>query len=420
MSMRSIVYKLVAVIPLLYAGSLLSQSYGLEDCQAKARANYPLVKQYDLIEKSTEFNISNASKAYLPQFNVTGIGGYIIKGLPSFIPGTESKDKVQFIGIGQLNQTIWDGGATRAQKEIAGASGDVDKANVDVALHAVTERVNQLFFSVLLLDEQRNLLTLLTENLNRNIKAVKLSNENGLAYSMDVDEVKVEILKVEQRIAELVYARQGYATMLALMMGIPPDGNIQLIKPEILTFNESTTINRPELSLYQYQRKQVESQDKTIKVGNMPKVGLLGAGIMIQPGIAFGTEKLNSLAIAGLSVSWNTHSLYTNSNNRELSKINLDRINNQQETFLFNTNLQLTQERSDIEKQKHVLLKDDEIVKLKSSIKKGYETKYQNGLCTMNDLLTATNGESDAFANRTIHEIQLLKSAYDYKTTSGN
>jgi outer membrane protein TolC len=418
--MRSIVYKLAVVIPLLYAGSLRSQPYSLDDCQAKARANYPLVKQYDLIEKSTEFTISNASKAYLPQFNVTGIGGYIIKGLPSFIPGAESNDKVQFIGIGQLNQTIWDGGATRAQKEIAGASGEVDKANVDVALHAVTERVNQLFFSVLLLDEQRNLLNLLTENLNRNIKAVKLSNENGLAYSMDVDEVKVETLKVEQRIAELVYARQGYATMLALMMGIPPDGSIQLIKPEILTFSESPTINRPELSLYQYQRKQVESQAKMTKVGNMPKVGLLGAGILIQPGIAFGPEKLNSLAIAGLSLSWNTHSLYTNSNNRELSKINLDRINNQQETFLFNTNLQLTQERSDIEKQKHVLLKDDEIVKLKSSIKKGYEVKYQNGLCTMNDLLTATNGESDAFANRAIHEIQLLMSAYDYKTTSGN
>jgi len=414
------VYKLVVVIPLLYAGSLCSQTFSLADCQAKALANYPLVKQYGLIEKSTEFTISNASKAYLPQFDLTGIGGYLIKGLPSLVPGGESKDKIQFIGIGQINQTIWDGGATRAHKEIAKATGDVDKANVDVSLHAVNERVNQLFFSILLLDEQRNLLNLLTQNLNRNIKAVKLSNENGIAYSMDVDEVSVEILKAEQRIAELVYTRQGYATILALLMGIPSDGNIQLSKPEVMTLTESITINRPELNLFQFQRKQIESQDKMLKVGNMPKVGLLGAGILIQPGIAFGPEKMKSLAIAGLSVSWNTRSLYTNSNNRELSKINLDRINNQQETFLFNTNLQLSQERSDIEKQKAVLLKDDEIVKLKSNIKKGYEVKYQNGMCTMNDLLTATNGETDAFSNRAIHEIQLLMSAYNYKTTSGN
>lgn len=420
--MRSLVYKFPITILLLYAGSLLSQPYRLEDCQEKARTNYPLVKQYDLIEKSTDFTISNASKAYLPQVSVTAIGGYIIKGLPSLMPGAESsKDKLQFIGIGQLNQTIWDGGATHAQKEIAKASAVVDKSNVDIALYVIKERVNQLFFGILLLDEQRKLLQLLTENLNRNSEAVKLSNENGLAYSMDIDEVKVEILKAEQRIAELSYARQGYATMLALMMGVVPDGNIQLIKPEITTFTENETIvNRPELSLYQYQRKQVEAQDEMVKVGYMPKVGLLGAGIMIQPGVSFGPEKLNSLAIAGVNLSWNTKSLYTNSNNRELSKINLDRINNQQETFLFNTNLQLTQQRSDIEKQKTILAKDDEIVKLKANIKKAYELKYQNGLCTMNDLLLATNSESDAFANRAIHEIQLLMSVYAYKTTSGN
>ena len=419
--MRSIVYKFPILILLLFTGSLMGQPYSLEYCQEKARANYPLVKQYELIERSTEFTISNASKAYLPQLSITAIEGYIIKGLPSLVPGAESsKDKLQFIGIGQLNQTIWDGGATHTQKNIAKASAEVDKANVDVALYALKERVNQLFFSILLLDEQNNLLNLLSENLNRNLKAVKLSNENGLAYSMDVDEVKVELLKVEQRIAELSYARRGYATMLSLMMGLVPDGDIQLTKPEIMTFSETAAINRPELNWYQFQRKHVEAQDEMLKVGYMPKVGLLGAGIMIQPGMAFGPEKLNSLAIAGISLSWNTKGLYTLSNNRELSKINLNRISNQQEAFLYNTNLQISQQRSDIEKQKTILAKDDEIVQLKSSIKKAYELKYQNGMCTMNDLLQATNSENDALSNQSIHEIQLLMSVYAYKTTSGN
>jgi outer membrane protein TolC len=419
--MRSRGFLIKIIILLFCSGPLRSQPFRLEDCQVKARANYPLVKQYDLIAKSTDYTVSNASKAYLPQISVTGIGGYIIQGLPTMVPGAEaSKDKFQFIGIAQVNQALWDGGATRAQKEIAKASAEVDKASVDVALHAITERVNQLFFSVLLLDEQHQLLNLLKENLERNSKAVKLSNENGIAYSMDVDELKVEILKVEQRITELVYARQGYAMMLALMIGVPANGNIQLVKPGINALTETAPINRPELSLYHFQRKQLEAGDKMLKAGNMPKIGLLGAGIMIQPGMAFGAEKLKSLAIAGLNFSWNTRNLYTTSNNRELSKINLARINNQQEIFLFNTNLQLTQQQNDIEKQKTVLAKDIEILKLKSNIKKAYELKYQNGMCTMNDLLMATNGESDASANRALHEIQLLMSMYAYKTTSGN
>lgn len=406
---------------LLLNSSSWAQVLTLDSCYEKAKRNYPLIKQYDLLEKSEEYTISNANKSYLPQISFTGIAGYIIKGLPSLAPGTESsEDKFQLIGIAQLNQTIWDGGATHAQKKIISAQTSVQKAEIEVALHSIQERVNQLFFSILLLDEQQNLLTLLTDNLNRNLKAVKLSQENGLVYSSDVDEVRVEILKTEQRIIEIQYTRQGYLEMLAMMMGQPLNSNTTFQKPLLAENMELLTINRPELSLYQHQRNYTETQNSLNKAGNMPKVGLLGAGIFMEPGPSLGTQKITSLAIAGLSVSWNTNNLYKSSNNRELTKLNIDRINNQQETFLFNTRLQMTQQRSDIEKQKAIILKDNDIVQLKSSIKKAYELKYQNGMCTMNDLLLATNGESEALTTKALHEAQLLMTYYTYKTTSGN
>jgi outer membrane protein TolC len=399
-----------------------AQTLTIDSCYEKAKRNYPLIKQYDLIDKSTEYTISNAGKAYLPQFSVTGIAGYVIKGLPSLAPSAAetSEDKFQFIGIGQLNQTIWDGGATHSQKEIIKASAEVDKAEIDIALHNIYERVNQLFFGILLMDEQLQLQNILAENLKRNLSAVKLSNENGVAYSSDVDEVKVELLKVEQRVAEIQFAREGYINMLSMMMGEPVSATTKLEKPIVESDFDDFKIIRPELSLYQFQRNQVEAQHALTRVSYMPKIGLLGAGIMVQPGFAFGAEKINSLAIAGLSLSWNTDGLYKSSNNRELSKISLDRINNQQETFLFNTKLQLTQQRSDIEKQRTIIEKDQQIVVLKSSIKNAYEQKYQNGMCTMNDLLSATNGETEARSNQVLHETQLLLSVYAYKTTSGN
>jgi outer membrane protein TolC len=412
----------VALFILISYGSLPAQVLTIDSCYEKAKRNYPLIKQYDLIEKSAEYSISNASKSYLPQFSATAIAGYIIKGLPSMLPAAAetSEDKFQFIGIGQLNQTIWDGGATHSQKEIIKAGAEAEKAEVDVALHSIHERVNQLFFGILLMDEQLQLLNILTDNLNRNLKATKLSNENGIVYSSDVDEVKVELLKVEQRAVEIRFVREGYIDMLAMMTGEPVSTNIRLEKPIVATGLDNLAINRPELSLYQFQRNLVEAQSAISKVGNMPKVGLLGAGILIQPGVAFGTENINSLAIAGLSVSWNTNGVYKSSNNRELTKISLDRINNQQETFLFNTRLQMTQQSSDIEKQRTIVAKDQEIVVLKSAIKKAYEQKYQNGVCTMNDLLLATNGETEARSNQALHEAQLLLSVYTYKSTSGN
>lgn len=420
--MRTMYIKITLVLLIMISFRLANaQVLTIEACYEKAKQNYPLIKQYDLIDKSTEYNISNASKSYLPQFSATGIAGYIIKGLPSMIPGAESdKDKFQFIGIGQLNQAIWDGGATHAQKEIIKTQAEAEKAEIDVALHSIHERVNQLFFGILLMDEQIQLMNILTDNLNRNLKAVKLSNENGIAYSSDVDEVKVELLKVEQRVVEIRFAREGYINMLAMMIGEPVSANIKLEKPIVATGYDHLTIKRPELNLYQFQRNQVEEQYALSRVANMPKVGLIGAGILIQPGVAFGAEKINSLAIAGLSVSWNTNGIYKSSNNHELSKISLERINNQQETFLFNTRLQMTQQSSEIEKQRTIVAKDQDIVLLKTGIRKAYEQKYQNGMCTMNDLLLATNGETEARSNQAMHEAQLLLSVYTHKTTSGN
>ncbi|MEO6168676.1 MAG: TolC family protein, partial [Chitinophagales bacterium] len=145
-------YAVLLTIVLIMTGANGFAQLNIDTCQARAKANYPLIKQYDLITKSLDYTISNANKAYLPQVSVNAIGAYIISGFPSVaIPGQEpaAEEKFQFIGIGQLNQTIWDGGATHAQKEIAKASTEVDKANIDVAFHNIRERVNQLYFGIL-------------------------------------------------------------------------------------------------------------------------------------------------------------------------------------------------------------------------------------------------------------------------------
>jgi outer membrane protein TolC len=417
--------RIVRITLLLFLATLVpswGQTLQLDSCYEKAKRNYPLIKQYQLIEKALEYNLSNANKSYLPQISLTGIAGYIIKGLPSQAPaGSEtSDDKFQFIGIAQLNQTIYDGGVTHAQKEIIQTTSQVQKAETDVALFDIRKRVNDLYFSIMLMDEQLELLNVLTNNLNLNLKAVKLSNDNGLAYSSDVDEVKVEILKTEQRQAEIRFAREGYLNMLSLLIGEPLNENVKLEKPILTTLEEGASIDRPELSLYQFQRNIISARQALTRTGYIPKIGLLGAGITIQPGVDFGLSKLNSMAIAGLSVSWNTNSLYKSSNEKALAKINSDQINVQEETFLFNTKLQLTQQRSEVAKQRTIVAKDDEIVTLKSGIKKAYELKYKNGMCTMNDLILVTNGESEARSNKALHEAQLLMSIYSYKTTSGN
>lgn len=397
--------------------------FNLDTCHAKAVRNYPLIKQYDLIEKSKEYTISNANKAYLPQVSITGIGAYIISGLPTIsLPNAKApaKSDVQFIGIGQIDQLIWDGGATHSQKEVAKATAGVDKATVDVSLYDIRERVDQLYFGILLMDEQLKHLAILDENLARSLKNVKLSKDNGLTYQPDVDQVKTEMLNVEQRRIEFNFTRKGYIDMLSFMTGSAIPETARFDPPVSLEAYASLTNIRPELNLYDNQQKLVTALSSFDLVGVMPKIAVLGAGVLIEPGMSFATSTLNSLAIAGISVAWNTSGLYRLSANKKLNKTKLERINNQRETFVFNNNLQLKQVSSEIDKQKAILGNDDEIVSLKGKIKSAYQLKYDNGMCSITDLINSINAESEARNTRSLHHVQLLMNVYNYKTKSGH
>jgi outer membrane protein TolC len=393
------------------------QVLDIDSCYVMARRNYPIIKQFELIEKSKEFTISNANKSYLPQISVTAIGGYI-GGLPS---GPESKsDNFQMIGVGQINQTIWDGGATRVQKDIASASADVEKANIEVALYVLRERVNQIYFGILLLDEQKKQLDTLSRNLNRTLNNVKLSMENGLAYQSDVDEVNAELLRIEQNMIASRFARKGYVEMLSHLIGRNLREDVLLKTPSSV---ESTPLwgkGRPELNLYSSQQRLLEFQSSMNKVHNMPKLGLLGFATLIEPGVSLGPSTLSNVWVGGVSLSWNTGNLYKTSNNRQLDKIQMARISNQQEVFTFNNSLELKQSNSEIEKHQAIVSKDKEIILLKEKITQSYQLKYKNGLASVSDLINTLYKESEARNDHSLHQVQLLLALHSNKNINGN
>ena len=92
----------------------------------------------------------------------------------------------------------------------------------------------------------------------------------------------------------------------------------------------------------------------------------------------------------------------------------------QKNTFLFNTNLTLQQQNADIERYRQLIQSDDEIIKLRDSVKQTSAVQLQNGVITANDYLLDINAEAQARQDRALHQVQLLMSQYNHKTTSGN
>lgn len=416
----SFYYSLILVF--LITSNAVQAQLTLDSCQVKARNNYPLVQQYDLIEQSKDLTLSNANKAYLPSLDVNLIGG-IVDGLPSFAPPgseAESGSNANLISVLQVNQLIWDGGMTKANKTMINANSEIEKADLDVNLYTLKERVNNLYFGILLIDEQIAQLDLLIESLERNKKRIEIAVENGTAFKSDIDELQVERINVNQRKVELHHTRNAYVQVLSAMIGEEIPESEQLERPIFSVAIDSLTNHRPELSKFENQRQLIEAQAKMNKATLMPKVGLLGFGVFLTPGVDFGASTLTDVVVAGLSVSWSLSPLYKNGNNKKKTEINLQRIQNQEETFLFNTNLELTQRQLELEKYATLLEDDNELILLKSRIKDAYTVKYDNGVSTMSDLLDKIMDENVAKQNRIMHEIQYLMTAYQYLTKSGN
>ena len=77
-------------------------------------------------------------------------------------------------------------------------------------MYALNEQVNQVFFGILLLNEQLHQNALLHDNLQRNLKNIEAYRNNGIANDADVDAVKVEILNTKQQRIQLSENRKAY------------------------------------------------------------------------------------------------------------------------------------------------------------------------------------------------------------------
>ncbi|MGZ8550179.1 MAG: TolC family protein, partial [Chitinophagaceae bacterium] len=184
-----------------------AQSLSLEDCYTLARQNFPLIKQKDLIQKTKEYSIDNISKGYLPQFLINGQATYQsdVTEIPVKLPNTTipTLDKDQYKIYAEVNQAVFDGGVKRLQKQSVEAGGAVEQQKLEVELYKLKERINQLFFGILLANEQLVQTDLLKKDIQLGLTKINAAIANGTALKSSGDALQAELMKSNQRTIEL-------------------------------------------------------------------------------------------------------------------------------------------------------------------------------------------------------------------------
>ena len=405
------------------------ESVTIEQCVRMAQDNYPLIKKYELLEATKDIELSDINRSWLPRLDIYGqvTGQNVVPSFPDALSGVlqqmgqsmKGLGKVQYKVGADVSQTIWDGGVSSVRRETARCQEEVHSASLDVELYAVRERVENLYFAILLTEQQiaqnEQTLTVLNSNLSRLNSMLR----HGTAMQSDVDMVEAQALTVSQAIHLAHSAVKGYRKALSLLAGDNlADKKLTLPEPIEPLISDS---DRSELRLFDTQIRLNSLTHRMTEVSLRPKIGFFAQAYYGYPGLNYFRSMMNrdwSLNIvAGLKVSWTLDSFYTRGNADRRMEINARNIQADRELFLFNTNIQMASQRENIEGMKDIIKDDSRIVTLRVNVRKAAESQLSNGVIDTNALITKISDENMARLAAQLHEIQLLQEIYKLKYT---
>jgi len=412
-----ITLSMLAITPCLWARALT-----IEECVRLANERYPAVAQYGLLEKIVQFNLSNASKSWLPQGSVSVQGTWQndVMGLPDALTNMLSQQGIDYPGLDKfqykagvdVNQQIWDGGKTSATQRTLETGAEIERNSIDVQLYDVEGRVEELYFALLLYDARIGRADKSIALVDSTLQQVRSMLANGVAMQSDCDQIEAQLLTLQQQKSRLTASRSSYQRVMEILIGQPvgdrslvmPDGEIQ------------SGYKHPRLQLFDARSKNIAAQEAGIKASVMPRIGAFASGYYGYPGFdMFKNVQSRNLSfnfMIGLKVTWNFGALYTRRNSLDKLRTQRQQIETERRTFIFNNSMAEKECLGQIDGLREVMQNDERIVRLRNSVMRSAQSQLRNGVIDATALLSKITDEELAENDLSLHRIELIKAIY--------
>ncbi|HEU4555154.1 MAG TPA: TolC family protein [Chitinophaga sp.] len=395
----------------------------LEQCQQMAREHYPLLRQKQVLDSILQLQVKNTNTAYLPQAALNGQATYQsdVTEIPFKVPGVNIPEfsKDQYRATIDVNQLLYDGGATRRQRELQTIQQQTAQQQVEVELYKVKQQVTQAYFSALLAAEYIQAARLTQTDLQQRIDKLNAGVQNGTVLPSNVDMLKAEQLRAGQQEISATASRNASLAVLQLLTGYPAAGAVKLTLPGAAVNTDTDTLARPELQLYRLQAATLEQQARLTATRPLPKISAFVQGGYGRPGLNMLKNDFAAFYLGGIRLNWTLWNWRYNRTEQNILRLQQQNINRQTETFTLNTRVQLAQQQTEIDRLEQTLEKDNDILALRTRVKEASAAQLDNGVITVHDYITDLNAVMQARVDKSTHQVQLALAHISYQLIKG-
>jgi len=404
--------------------TLFSQEkLSLETCYSLLNKNYPLANKTDLLAKQNELDLASIVTKKLPKIEFGAQTTYQsdVTQMPISIPNVnvEPPNKDQYKATLSVNQLIYNGGLIDATSKVNEATFKIAQKQVEVNLHQLKKQVNTYFFSIVLFSKKNDLLLAKKHLLEAKLNEVKAGIKYGVLLPTSDSVIEAELLNIQQQLEEVSLNKNSLIESLAQLIGMPISKETTFENPTIITVSNSE-LNRPELALFQLQKDKIETSEKVLSKQNAPNLIGFATGGYGNPGLNMLDNSFQTFYQVGLKLNWTVFDWNSNKKQRESLLLNKEIIENEEEIFQLNTNIELQQKLTEINKLSNLINSDLKIIELRKKIVESAESQLKNGVITSSAFITEFTNLFEAENNLNTHKTEMLLEKANYNTIKGN
>jgi outer membrane protein TolC len=417
---------IIAVLILLLPGTLWGQdSISLTGCHMLAIQNAPRLQDKSHLEQIGVLKSDNAGTLWYPSLNLNGKVSYqsdvielVLEDVPFPIEFPEIPHDQYGLDL-DVSQTLYDGGITKSRRRFEEATTAAELQSVEVDLYSVKSRINQIYFTILLLQENNNNLQLHREILLKRKAVLESAMEEGAVMESEIKVLEVELLKIQQSLIQIESGKQSMLNTLNVLCGTQFPDDVHLTLPHFEQPVEDSW-NRPEELLFKLKDASMEAGKELLARKRMPHLFAFGQAGYGKPGYNFLGGEWDFYYRVGAGLRWNIWDWNTNRRERQVIEQQQHILQNRKAAFDMGISTKLVQEEKKIEQYKKSVELERQVLDLQEEISEQASVKLANGTITATDYITEINKESMARINMATHKIRILQSMANYLILQGN